>query len=153
MKYLPFIIIVGAIVAVAFLIMNSRFQNDGVIQDANGGASDLQKNFESQINNNGAVTVTVLPKSISESGPWEFKVTLDTHSGALDEDMVAVSVLIDGTGREYAPLAWEGDPAGGHHREGILKFKALAQKPEEIKFVIRGIGGINERIFAWQVLP
>lgn len=153
MKYLPFIIIVGAIVAVVFLIADSRFQNDGVIQDANGGALDLQKNFESQTNSEGAVTITVLPKNILESGLWEFKVTLDTHSGALDEDIVAASVLIDGAGREYAPLAWDGDPAGGHHREGILKFKALAQKPETIKLVIRGISGINERIFTWQVLP
>lgn len=67
--------------------------------------------------------------------------------------MIAVSFLIDGAGREYAPLAWDGDPPGGHHREGILKFKALAQKPETIKLAIRGIGGINEQIFAWQVLP
>lgn len=117
-----------------------------------GGALDLQKNFELQTSSEGAVIVTVLPKTVSESG-WEFEITLDTHSGALDEDMVAVAVLVDDAGKEYAPLAWEGDSPGGHHREGILKFEALAPKPETIKLVIRGVGGISERVFIWQVLP
>lgn len=152
MRFLPFIIIGGAVVAAIFLVANSRFQNENPIQDANGGISVLQKNFESQTNNEGAVTVMVLPKTVSESG-WEFEITLDTHSGALNEDMTAVAVLVDGAGKEHAPLAWEGDSAGGHHRAGILKFKALAQKPEMIKLVIRGIGDIPERVFTWRVLP
>lgn len=152
MRFLPFIIIGGAVVAAIFLVANSRFQNENSIQDANGEALDLQKNFESQTNNEGAVTVMVLPKTVSESG-WEFEITLDTHSGALNEDMTAVAVLVDGAGKEHAPLAWEGDSAGGHHRAGILKFKALAQKPEMIKLVIRGIGDIPERVFTWRVLP
>lgn len=148
MKFLPFVIIGIAVVVAVFLIVNSMFQNENSIQDANGKASDLQKNFESQTNSEGAVIVTVLPKTVSESG-WEFEITLDTHSGVLDADIVAAAVVVDDAGKEYAPLAWEGDSPGGHHREGILKFEALAQKPETIKLVIRGIGGINERIFIW----
>lgn len=152
MRFLSFIIIGGAVVAAVFLVANSRFQNENSIQDTNGGISDLQKNFASQTNSEGTVAVTILPQNILESG-WEFEITLDTHSGALDEDIIAAAVLVDGAGKEYAPFAWEGDSAGGHHREGILKFKALAQKSEMIKLVIRGIGGISERVFIWQVLP
>lgn len=152
MKHLPFIIVGIAIVAGAILIANSRFQNKGAIQDAKEETSDFPKLFESKTNSEGAVIITVLPKTVSESG-WEFEITLDTHSGALDDDMIAVAVLVDGADKEYAPLSWDGDPPGGHHREGILKFKALAPKPETIRIIIRGIGGINERIFTWRVLP
>lgn len=151
MKRLPFIIIGGAIVAAVFLIANSRFQNENPTQDANGEASDLQKNFESQTNNDGAVTIAVLPQNISESGLWEFKVTLDTHSGALSEDVAAVSVLVDDAGKEYAPLMWEGDPPGGHHREGILRFDAIQPPPASFTLNIGGIGGVPKRSFLWQI--
>lgn len=147
-KYLPIIIVGLAIIVAALLVVNSRFQNDGALQDANEAVTALPERFETQTNTEGGVTAAILPKNISDD-IWDFIVTLDTHSGALDEDILAVSVLVDDVGKEYGPVAWEGDPSGGHHREGILKFRALAQKPQMIKLVIRGIGGIKERAFIW----
>lgn len=149
-KYLPVIIIGIAIIAAVLLVANSRFQNNGAMQDANEKALVSPGSFGTQTNSEGGVTVSVLPKTISGS-VWEFNITLDTHSGALDEDMVAASVLADDAGKEYASFAWEGDSAGGHHRAGILKFRVPTQKPETIKLVIRGIGGIEERVFMWRV--
>lgn len=112
MKFLPFIIVGVAVILAALLIAGSRFQNNGASQDANEAVTDSPGRFETQTNTEGGVTIAVLPKNIS-GVVWEFEIALDTHSGALDEDMAAISVLVDDMDKEYGPVAWEGDPPGG----------------------------------------
>jgi hypothetical protein len=105
--------------------------------------------YETKTDKQGAVTVAVKPIEIAEgAASWTFEVVLDTHSVELDDDLAAQSVLIDGQGNEYRPISWEGDPPGGHHRKGVLKFTTLSQA-DMIQLKIRGIGGVVERIFRW----
>lgn len=106
--------------------------------------------LEAQINTEGSVEVTVVPKIISEK-EWSFEITFDTHSEELAFDLAKNAVLVDDQGNEYAPLAWEGDSAGGHHRNGILKFSQPSLRPASITVKISQVGGIAERNFTWQI--
>lgn len=57
---------------------------------------------------------------------------------------------LDASGREYAPLAWQGDPPGGHHRKGVLRFKPLAAATL-VELRISGVGGVATRRFRWEL--
>ncbi|HXF44383.1 MAG TPA: hypothetical protein VNK70_02895 [Candidatus Paceibacterota bacterium] len=104
--------------------------------------------LELQTSEEGAVTVTVKPVSLSADS-WNFEIVLDTHSEELTADLTKVAVLVDENGREYAPLGWEGSPPGGHHRKGILKFRPITPNPRVINLFIREIGGVEKREFLW----
>lgn len=100
----------------------------------------------------GGVTVKVTPRSFAADSPtWDFEVVLDTHAADLGQDLVKSAVLIDARGGEHAPVAWTGDPPGGHHREGVLSFKPLRVDTESVTLQIRGVGGISQRNFRWAV--
>ena len=101
-----------------------------------------------QINKDGRVTVTVTPLTIA-ADTWRFEVELDTHVVPLDQDLTAVSLLVDQRGNEQRPLTWEGDPPGGHHRKGVLVFKSVGPLPTVVTLKIRGIGPVPERAFTW----
>ncbi|MAZ40855.1 hypothetical protein CL654_01960 [bacterium] len=101
----------------------------------------------SQTNEDGAVSVTVTPLDETLSS---FDVVLNTHSMDINEDMVEVSIMVDEKGNEYKPVGWEGDPAGGHHREGILSFKEIEPEAKSITLFIRNVGGVEERKFEWK---
>lgn len=107
-----------------------------------------------QTNRQGVVTIKVTPQAVSASAAsWRFEVVLDTHSVALTQDMRDVSVLSGGDDGEYKPIAWEGDPPGGHHRKGVLVFSPISPMPASLVMKIRGVAGVPERIFTWTVLP
>ena len=106
--------------------------------------------LESKGNNEGQVTVVVTPLNLKDnSSTWNFEITLDTHSGVLDADLVAVSELLDDQGKLYMPISWEGDGPEGHHRKGILIFKPILPRPRSIELKIKDIGGIKEKSFKW----
>ena len=113
----------------------------------------LKENIlEPQTNNEGGVAIVVRPQSIKENAAsWNFEISLDTHSVELNEDLVEASVLIDKNGKEYQPVEWEGDSAGGHHRSGVLKFAPISPWPKMIELKIRGVNGIEQRIFRWNL--
>lgn len=116
----------------------------------NSDVSDTSQKWESKIDEQAAVTITVTPVDISsELREWKFDVVMSTHSVELDQDMTEVAVLIDDSGREYEPLRWEGAPLGGHHREGVLSFSAIQPMPKSVEINIKDIGGIPERSFTW----
>lgn len=107
-----------------------------------------------QKNSQGAVTVTVAPLDLSPGAKaWSFEVELNTHVAELAQDLAAVSVLTDASGGKYQPIAWEGDPPGGHHRKGVLKFKPITPRPQSISLKIRDMGGPGERVFTWSLSP
>ena len=108
-----------------------------------------QNTIATKTDSRGEVTVEATPKNIQE-GVFEFEIIIDTHSVALDQDMVAVSKLVNDRGIEYKPTLWKGDGPGGHHRSGILRFEGVAQKPKSIKLIIGSIGGV-ERNFSWDL--
>jgi len=98
------------------------------------------------------VTVKVTPRNIvSGAAAWEFAVVLDTHSQDLSDDLVKNAVLIDGQDGRRAPLAWDGAPPGGHHREGVLRFKGLGALPDAIELQIRRTGEAAPRVFRWKL--
>jgi hypothetical protein len=67
----------------------------------------------------------------------------------LSDDLVKSSVLLDARGARHAPIAWEGAPPGGHHREGVLRFKALGPAPGAFELQIRRPGESAARVFRW----
>lgn len=98
------------------------------------------------------VTVDVTPVNILEDGEtFDFNITLETHSVNLDQDLTLNSVLIDDENNSYNPIKWEGDPPGGHHRSGTLKFKSIIPKPKSLKLILKDIGGVKERVFEWDL--
>ena len=94
--------------------------------------------------------VVVTPKPIDQAaGSWDFEVVMDTHTKPLSDDLVRASELT-ADGRSYAPLGWQGDKPGGHHRKGILQFPRPAESPKAAEVRIDGIGGAGMRIFRWE---
>lgn len=108
--------------------------------------------LETQTNRESAVTVKVTPRNISpNAGSWDFEVSLSTHSVTLDQDMARAAVLIADSGKPQAPLGWNGDPPGGHHRKGVLRFQPLSVSPRTLELHIDGVGGVK-RIFQWRLI-
>ena len=103
-------------------------------------------------NDAGGVRVVVKPKAIEAGASmWEFEITMDTHTKPLSDDLSRVAVLVDGSGRRYLPLAWQGDPPGGHHRRGILRFPTPDIKSGKFELQISGVGGAENRVFQWEI--
>ncbi len=109
-----------------------------------------QNTLSSQTSSEGEVTVKVTPENIPEDKKtWQFRIVLDAHTGSLDQDLLKNSVLLDEKENQIAPIFWEGDPPGGHHREGILRFSSFPSKQNLVILKIRGIGEVPERNFSW----
>lgn len=102
-----------------------------------------------QSSREGGVVVTVKPLSLGAE-TWVFEIAFNTHSVDLGGNPATDSRLIDDNGEEHAPLAWEGDPAGGHHRKGVLRFAPLPEA-KRVELRISGIGGISPRVFGWDL--
>ena len=98
------------------------------------------------------MTVTVTPQNLSRDDPtWDFKIALDTHSQDLSDDLVKSSRLLDSTGGQYAPVAWDATAPGGHHREGFLRFKPISPPPPSIELQVTRSGETAARSFRWQL--
>jgi hypothetical protein len=115
-------------------------------------AGALAAELRAQRSSTGGVTVEVTPQNLSAGArSWDFKIVLDTHSADLSDDLVKTAVLLDGTGGKYAPVAWDGAAPGGHHREGVLRFKPLAPQPQAIELRISRPSEPTPRSFRWQL--
>lgn len=98
------------------------------------------------------VTVAVTPQNLSgDAKTWDFKIVLDTHSADLSDDLVKSAILLDGTGARHVPIGWEGAAPGGHHREGVLRFKPVSSQPQTIELQITRPGESAPRSFRWQL--
>lgn len=115
-------------------------------------AGSLAAELAGQRSSSGGVTVAVTPQNLVASAKsWDFKVVLDTHSGELNDDLVKTATLIDDKGGRHAPEKWEGAGPGGHHREGTLRFNAIAPRPESVELQIQRPGESAPRSFRWQL--
>lgn len=111
-----------------------------------------QNSLQTQSATIGIVTYKVTPKTLtSSSQTWDFNVSLDTHTGSLDQDLVSIISLIDDKGNEYNAIRWEGDPPGGHHREGILKFSSITPRPIFIELKIQTITAGEKNKLLWNL--
>jgi hypothetical protein len=105
---------------------------------------------EQRMSNQGGVVIRVTPGRFApDAATWDFQVVFETHTVPLTGDPAQFTVLLDPQGRTHAALRWDGDPPGGHHRKGILRFKPLQPAPASVTLKIRGVGGVPERMFTW----
>jgi len=108
--------------------------------------------LERRTSSAGGVMVAVQPLDLAPGAKsWDFEVTMNTHTTPLEQDVTKVSVLVDTAGASHAPTAWQGDPPGGHHRKGVLRFAPLPGSPAFVELQIRGVGTPEARTFKWQL--
>ena len=119
-----------------------------VLYGLGASAADLGQ----QSSQGGGVTVRVKPADVSaDATNWSFQVVLDIHSGDLSDDLAATAVIVDVSGKQYSAVGWEGDAPGGHHRKGVLRFKAPSPRPHSIEVRIQRPGEAAPRTFRWQL--
>lgn len=100
----------------------------------------------------GGVGVRVKPTDVSAAATtWSFQVTLTTHSGDLGDDLTRTATLVDAAGKQHPAAGWDGDPPGGHHRKGVLRFKALSPPPDALEMRILRQGETAARTFRWKL--
>jgi len=105
--------------------------------------------FETQTNEQDAITVSVTPLSIfNDSGNWSFEIELTTHSAELTMELMHDAVAIDENGQEFNPISWEGDPPGGHHRSGVLIFKAM--DADYLRLTLKNVSESGDRTFEFK---
>jgi Spy/CpxP family protein refolding chaperone len=116
-----------------------------------------------QENTQGAVTVSATllnPDKPRLDGRLAVLVKLDTHSIDLDAyQLEKVAILRDAQGREIQALGLESLSGSGHHREGVLTFPGtdadgkplLSPEAKTVTLILRGVGGVPERVFRWQL--
>ncbi|MBI2984702.1 MAG: hypothetical protein HYY50_03695 [Candidatus Kerfeldbacteria bacterium] len=114
-----------------------------------GNATGVSSSGLTRTNAENGMTVSVTPQRNTD-GSWEFSVSIDNHAVNVTQDMVTISSLIDAAGQAASPQGWVGDPPGGHHRKGILKFGVLASPP--VSLTLRDLGGVPVRTFMWDNL-
>jgi hypothetical protein len=88
------------------------------------------------------------------------QVTLETHAVDLDQyQLEKLAVLRDAQGGEIQAVGFESPSGSGHHREGVLTFPGadaggkplLSPEAKSLSLILRGIGGVEERVFRWQL--
>ena len=107
--------------------------------------------YKTKSNKKNSIRVDVRPVQLLPGKPIKFEIRMNTHSGDLSQDLIAVCSLKDSSGREYRPINWEGSPPGGHHRSGVLEFSELGEGAESITLVIREVANVPERVFNWSI--
>jgi len=95
------------------------------------------------------VTVRATPRAVG-GGSWEFAMAFDTHTQPLTDDLMKTgSLIVDG--KSYAPADWKGDPPGGHHRKGVLRFNGIASGATTMELRVTRPGESKPRSFRWQL--
>ena len=114
-----------------------------------GATGAVAAGLEPQNSRADGVSISVKPADVA-SANWRFEVALNTHSGSLDDDLTKNATLI-AAGKQYSPAAWEGSAPGGHHRRGVLSFKAVSPRPAAIELRIVRQGEAAPREFRWKL--
>ena len=118
-----------------------------------GLAGGAWASYDHQSNNANSVRVDVVPIQLRSGKQAKFEIRMNTHSVPLEYDLVTVSLLKDDQGREYRASVWNGSPAGGHHRSGVLEFPLIKGNPGSVTLIIQNIANIPERTFKWRIAP
>jgi Spy/CpxP family protein refolding chaperone len=111
----------------------------------------------------GAVTVIATLLTLDKpraDGKLAVRLKLDTHAVDLAQYQVdRHAVLRDSQGQEIQAAGFESNSGDAHHREGVLTFPGMraSGKPllnpevKSITLILRGLGGIEERVFRWEL--
>ena len=94
------------------------------------------------------VIIKITPRTLTGTA-WEFDVVFDTHSQDLKDDLLKSATLVAGSVAPSLPVGWQGDPPGGHHRKGVLRFNAVAPFTGSIELRIARPGEPAARSFRW----
>ncbi len=114
-------------------------------------AQAAEKAPAAQTNDQGGVSITVESRGFPrDARTWDFAITLETHNQPLGDDLARTATLV-ADGKPYLPMAWRGDPPGGHHRRGVLRFYAVTPRPQAVELQIRRRGEALPRVFRWQL--
>jgi hypothetical protein len=114
---------------------------------ANASADDR---LPARTTSKGGVTVKAQPRALESAG-WEFELTFDTHTQDLKDDPLNFATLVADTGKPLAPVDWKGDPPGGHHRKGVLRFGVVSPAPAQIELRLPRAGEAEPRVFRWKL--
>ncbi len=145
MKYKNILIILIITIVVATVLF--RISNVSQETQQVPSLTQEQSTLPSKTSSEGTIRVKVTPENLSQN--LVFAIALDTHMGSLDQDLTKQSMLIDEQGNVTPAIRWEGDPVGGHHREGVLQFSSFPKKPKSITLLLKDIGGVSQRKFTW----
>ena len=117
------------------------------------GPTAFAADLTSQSSESGGVTIEVKPVDVSaKATTWSFEISLSTHSQDLNDDLARTAFIVNRAGKKNAlPTGWEGDAPGGHHRKGVLSFKALAPLPAAIELRIQRAGEKAPRVYRWDL--
>ena len=135
------LIVVAAFVVVAVFVAAGC----STASPTSGVAGTTVAGFEERSTAVGSIEVKARPIQV-DGGGASFRVVLDTHAGSLDADMAAAAKLEVG-GVSWPAVAWEGAPAGGHHREGTLRFAAAGSALGPVVLTVGGPG--DPAVFTW----
>jgi hypothetical protein len=100
---------------------------------------------------NGVVVAATAGNLGPDASVWDFAVVLRSKDRDITDDLVTNAVLVDPQGKKYKALIWEGAPAQGNHRAGVLKFIAVEPRPESIELRITRPGEKKPRSFSWML--
>ena len=103
-----------------------------------------------QTSSQSGVTIKVTPRNL-QAATWEFEVVFDTHSQELKDDLLKSALLVAAGVAPVAPAGWQGDPPGGHHRKGVLRFNAVSPAPPSLELRIARPGEAKPRSFRWEL--
>ncbi len=110
--------------------------------------------FEARTSDAAGVSIVVTPRPLAPGATtWEFDVAMNTHVRPLAEDLAKAAVLIEADGQRATPVGWQGDPPGGHHRKGVLRFAAPSAPQQTFELQLSDVGGADLRTFRWDVKP
>ncbi|QQR54580.1 hypothetical protein IPG41_05305 [Candidatus Peregrinibacteria bacterium] len=110
-----------------------------------------QQDTNTLTSDEGGVTVTVTPITPLNPGGWQFEIELNTHSGELPEDLKSHAELLTDAGQTLSAFSWEVSSEQSHHQEGILSFSRTEIEPASIELILKGVGGVEERSFKWDL--
>lgn len=107
-------------------------------------------NLAAQSSSQSGVTVKVTPQSLA-GAEWTFELVFDTHTQELKDEPLKSAVLVVDGGAPSAAIDWKGDAPGGHHRKGVLRFKAPTGSAANVELRLSRPAESAPRIFRWQL--
>lgn len=123
----------------------------GVMAAAGSPAPTLASDEVPQVVRGGGVAV-ILARLPSTGGELRVRVEMTTHTRDLDSYRFDQIVrLREAAGKELPPTAVEREMGGGHHRSAVLRFSAPNRDVTAVDVVVRGVAGIPERLFRWDL--
>lgn len=143
-----------ALIVLSGLIMAACTGSNAFAPTAStSSAGEVSDEVLTQTKEEAAVTVRVTPLNLDAASAvtLDFEIALDTHSVDLAYDMLSVVTLRSDTGEEVQPTKWDGPAGGGHHLSGTLSFPQLKESGQAVTLILRGIAGVPERTFEWEV--